>query len=57
MTLTFTTIRNFKMGLPIGAVSPIDFDKYQGCDVYVIETRGAYKITNQAEADKCKATK
>ena len=24
MTLTFTTVRNLKMGLPIGAVSPID---------------------------------
>lgn len=57
MTLTFKTKKHLEMGLPIGAVSPIDFGKYQGCEVYVIETRGVYKITNQAEVDKCKAMK
>lgn len=57
MTLTFTTVRNLKMGLPVGAVSPVDFSKYQGCKAYVIETRGVYKIASQTEVDKCKTTK
>ena len=44
MTLTFTTLRNLRIGLPVGAVSPIDFGKYQGCEVYVIETGAYYEI-------------
>lgn len=52
MTLTFTTLRNLRIGLPIGAVSPIDFGKYQGCEAYVIETRGVYLITNKYEEAK-----
>lgn len=44
--ITFTTLRNFKMGLPIGAVSPIDFGKYQGCEAYVRESGMTYRISN-----------
>ena len=52
MTLTFKTKKHLEMGLPVGAVSPVDFSKYQGCEAYVIETRGVYKIASQTEVDK-----
>lgn len=55
MTLTFTTLRNLRMGLPIGAVSPIDFGKHQGDLAYVRENGMTYRISNKA-AESTKAS-
>ena len=55
MTLTFTTLRNLRMGLPIGAVSPIDFGKYQGDLAHVLENGMTYRISNKA-AESTKAS-
>ena len=49
MTLTFTTLRNLRMGLPVGAVSPIDFGKYQGDLAHVLENDVTYRISNKAD--------
>ena len=65
MTLTFKTKKHLEMGLPIGAVSPIDFGKHQGDFAYVLENDVTYRISNKAaetakaseEAETCKATK
>lgn len=53
MTLTFKTKKHLEMGLPIGAVSPIDFGKYQGCEVYVIETGAYYEIQTREVQSNC----
>ena len=55
MTLTFTTVKNLRMGLPIGAVSPIDFGKHQGDLAYVRENGMTYRISNKA-AESAKAS-
>lgn len=53
--LTFTTLRNLRMCLPIGAVSPIDFGRYQGDLAHVLENGMTYRISNEA-AETAKAS-
>ena len=42
--LRFKTVAHLRMGLPIGAVSPIDFSEFIGATAYVIENKREYKI-------------
>ena len=44
MRLTFKTVAHFRMGLPVGAVSPVDFSRFVGATAYVIENKLEYKI-------------
>ena len=45
--LRFKTVAHLRMGLPIGAVSPIDFSEFIGAIAYIIETRCEYKIGDE----------